>query len=298
MSRNDCDDDCIDPPKRGGGISGFIRSLLSGVPWSERAEVTETLNLETPPLMRMRVDNANGRTQVIGEDRNDIEVEIHKTARAESEEGAQRLVEEIQLLTREDAQGVLELEVDIPGRWNRQGRADLTIRLPKEIWVAVQAANGRICLDGLRGKVRAHSSNGPVRATNVIGDMDLQAMNAKVQTICTCGRLLARSSNGKIQVEEHRGGVDASTTNGTVTCKIDELGKEGIILVTSNGRISLDLPEDADGDLDVRVDNGLIRTSRELSGESPERRGRLKVTLGQGGIPIRLRASNGTITVR
>ncbi|MCP3983468.1 MAG: DUF4097 domain-containing protein [bacterium] len=291
-------DDCDCPPTRGRGIGGFIRSLLHGVPWSERAEVTETLLLETPSLMRMRVDNANGRTQVIGEDRTDIEIEIHKTARAESEEGAQRLVEEIQLLHDEDAQGVLELEVDIPGRWNRQGRADLTIRVPREVWVAVHAANGRICLEGLRGKVRAHSSNGPVRASDVVGEMDLHAMNAKVQTLCTCGLLLARSSNGKIQVEEHRGGVDASTTNGTVTCKIDELGKDGITLVTSNGRISLDLPEDTDGDLDVRVDNGLIRSPRALSGDSPKRRGRLKVTLGQGGTPIRLRASNGTITVR
>jgi len=123
-------------------------------------------------------------------------------------------------------------------------------------------------------------------------------MNAKVHTRCTCGRLLARSSNGKIQVEEHRGGVDASTTNGTVTCEIEELGKEGVTLVTSNGRISLDLPEGADGDLDVRVDNGLIRTSRDLPGAGPERSGRLKATLGQGGTPIRLRASNGTITVR
>lgn len=294
MSHGDCDGGTT----RGRGIGGFIRSLLSGVPWSERAELTETLTLPTPARMRMRVDNANGRTQVIGEDRDDIEIEIIKTARAESELEAQKLVEEIQLLTREDSQGVLELEVDIPGRWNRQGRVDLKILVPRKVWIAVQAANGRICLEGLRGKVRAHSSNGPVRATDVIGDLDLQAMNAKVETSCTCGQLLARSSNGKIQVDDHRGGVDASTTNGTVTCRIEELGKDGITLVTSNGRITLDLPEGANGDLDVRVDNGLIRTSRDLRGDGPERRGRLKTTLGEGGCPIRLRASNGTITVR
>ncbi|MAE93509.1 MAG: hypothetical protein CL910_02505 [Deltaproteobacteria bacterium] len=299
MKRDDCDaGDAGEKGNRGRGISGFIRSLLSGIPWSERGEATETLTLETPVSGRLRVDNANGRTHVIGEDRKDIGIEAVKTARAESEEGAQRLVDDIRIVHREDAQGILELEVVIPGRIHRQGRADLEIRVPREVWVQVVAANGRICVEGLRAKVRARSSNGPVRATDVIGDMDLQAMNAKVQTRCTCGRLLARSSNGKIQVEEHQGAVDASTTNGTVTCALERLGKEGVVLVTSNGRISLDLPDDPDGDLDVRVDNGVIRSSLDLPAASRERSGRLKATLGAGGIPIRLRASNGTITVR
>lgn len=283
-------------PRR--GIGGFVRSLLRGIPWSERAEAEETLLLETPPNNKLRVDNANGRTHVIGEDRQDIQVRAAKTARAESEEAAQRLVDEMRVVHREDPQGHIEIEIVIPGRWNRQGRADLEVRVPRDVHVAVAAANGRICVEGLRARVRARSSNGPVRATDVIGDMDLQAMNAKVQTRCTCGRLLARSSNGKIQVEEHKGSVDAATTNGTVTCELLKLGKEGVILVTSNGRIALDLPESPDGDLDVRVDNGVIRSSLDLPEASSERSGRLKATLGEGGAPIRLRASNGTITVR
>ncbi len=296
MKQRDWDDE--ETRERGHGIGGFVRSLLRGIPWSEKCEATETLTLETPPSGRMRVDNANGRTHVIGEDRHDIEVKAIKTARGESEEGAVRLADEIKVAHKEDPQGILEIEIVIPGRWNRQGRVDLELRVPREVWVAVGAANGRICVEGLRAKVRARSSNGPVRATDVIGDMDLQAMNAKVQTRGTCGRLLARSSNGKIQVEEHKGSVDASTTNGTVVCALESVGKEGVVLVTSNGRISLDLPAEVDGDLDIRVDNGLIRSSLDLPEAVRERSGRLKATLGEGGIPIRLRASNGTITVR
>ncbi len=296
MKNRGCEEE--DEAPRGGGIGGFVRSLLRGIPWSERAEAEETLTLDTPPSGKLRVDNANGRTHVIGEDRADIQVTARKTARAESDEAAQSLVSEIRVAHREDAQGVLELEIDIPGRWNRQGRADLEVRLPREVWVAVVAANGRICIEGMRSNVRARSSNGPVRATDVIGNLDLKAMNAKVQTRSTCGQLMARSSNGKIQIEEHRGSVDASTTNGTVSCALESLGKEGLVLVTSNGRITLDLPPDTDGDLDVRVDNGVIRSSLDLPEASRERSGRLKATLGEGGIPIRLRASNGTITVR
>jgi len=281
-----------------GGIGGFLRTLLSGIPWSERAEGDAELHLAAPSGGTLRVDNANGRTQVTGEDRKDIWIEIHKSARAESEQEAQRLVDEIRVLARDDGAGDLELEVDIPGRWNRRGRADLHIHVPRNTRLQVTAANGRVCLSGLRDSVRARSSNGPVRVSDVVGDVEIQTSNAKVYTHCTCGQLLARSSNGKIELEEHRGSVDAATSNGTICCALESLGKEGVVLVTSNGRIVLELPEQVDGDVDIRVDNGLIRCSRELPGADRERGGRLKGVLGHGGVPIRLRASNGTITLR
>jgi hypothetical protein len=280
-----------------GGFGGFIRSLLSGIPWSERAEGGETLEFERPPGGGLRVDNANGCTSVVGEDRSDVEVRVAKSARAESEEEAQRLVREIRVLSREDGTGDLELEVDIPGRWNRRGRADLELRVPRDLRVQVTATNGRVFVRGMRASLRAKSSNGAVRVADVVGDVEIHTSNAKVHTECTCGRLLARSSNGKIELDDHRGSVDAATSNGTIDCDLDELGKEGVLLATSNGRIVLELPETVDGEVDIRVDNGIIRSQRDL-GTSSERTGRLKGTLGRGGPLIRLRASNGTISLR
>ena len=101
------------------GLGDFLRSLLSGVPWSERAEDTETHRFAPPRGGALRVDNANGRTRVVGEDRDDIEVNIRKVARAESQEGASSLLASIRLDARDEA-GVLVLAFDIPGRWNRQ----------------------------------------------------------------------------------------------------------------------------------------------------------------------------------
>lgn len=280
------------------GLGGFLRSLFSGIPWSERSEGEETLTLPAPSAGCLRVDNANGRTRIVGEDRDDVAVEVRKAARAESIEHAARLVEEIRILHREDGSGTLEIEVDIPGRWNRKGRADLTIHVPRGTEASVTAANGRICLSGVRAAVRLHSSNGPIQVDDVIGDIEIHTANAKVRTECTCGRLLARSSNGKIELQDHRGSVDAATSNGTIRCELEEIGKHGCVLVTSNGRISLSLPEDVDGDVDIRVDNGIIRTAREIASAARERTGRLKGTLGRGGPPIRLRASNGTVHLR
>jgi DUF4097 and DUF4098 domain-containing protein YvlB len=280
-----------------GGFGGFLRSLLAGLPWSERAEEQETLRVDPPPGRLVRVQNANGRIRVVGEDRSDIEVVATKVGRAESDDAAAALVREIRVLCGVVG-GALEVEVDVPRRWNRRGHAHLEVHVPRGTNVEVSTSNGKICVENLRGAVRAHSSNGSVDVASVVGNIDVRASNAKVCCSCTQGHLVARSSNGKIQLEDHRGSIDASTSNGLIVADVEELGQGGVQLSTSNGRIVLELPEHVDADVDIKVDNGVIRNDRKLCKAASEREGRLRGRLGSGGAPIRLRTSNGSVSLR
>ncbi len=277
-------------------IGSFLRSLLEGIPWRERAELDETLMLPAPKT-GLTIDNENGRTRVIGEDRTDVALRFVRAARGESAEDAARRADEIKVRTRE-AGGELFVEVDVPGRFLLRGKADLEVRVPRGTRATVNSANGLVCVSGLRAGVRANSSNGPIRVSDVIGDVELSTSNARVHTECTCGRIVARSSNGKIDLSEHKGSVDAATSNGTIRCRLDSVDAAGVVLATSNGRIALELPADCDGDVDIRVDNGTIRTQREMPCAPREKEGRLRCTLGRGGAPIRLRASNGSVSLR
>ena len=94
------------------------------------------------------------------------------------------------------------------------------------------------------------------------------------------------------------GSVDASTSNGLIHATLADIGAEGVQLATSNGRIVLDLPEHVDADVDIRVDNGVIRNDRELCKCTSDRADRLRGRIGGGGIPIRVRTSNGSVTLR
>lgn len=279
------------------GLHGFLRSLLAGVPWSERADGEQILNLEAPKGSRLHLHNSNGRTRVVGEERTDIEVKASKIARAESGEAARRLLEEIALVCAEigDALG---LEVEVPRKWNRRGYANLEVRVPRGTGVEVTASNGKVVIEGIRGSVRARSTNGSVCIVDVIGDIDAGTTNARLTCSCTCGRLLARSSNGKIELEDHSGSVDASTSNGLIRASLGRVGEEGIQLATSNGRIVLELPEQVDAEVDIRVDNGVIRNDRSLCKAIRERSGQVRGRLGSGGAPIKLRTSNGSISLR
>lgn len=280
-----------------GGFGSFLRSLLAGVPWSERAEREEVLHIPRAASKSFRLHNANGRTRMIGEDREDIEVHAAKTARAESAEAARTLLDNIRLIHGISGD-VLELEVDIPRRWNRRGHVNLELRVPRGMSVDVIASNGRVGIENLYGAVRARSSNGSVDITDVVGDIEVQTSNAKVCCSGTCGRLVARSSNGKIELMEHRGSIDASTSNGLIHACMDEMGEGGVRLATSNGRIVLELPEEVDAELDVRVDNGVIRNERALCKADRERNGQLRGRLGRGGALIKLRTSNGSVCLR
>jgi len=280
-----------------GGFGGFLRSLLAGLPWSERAEQEEILLLDAPPGRAVRIQNSNGRIRVIGEDRSDIEVRATKVAHAESDEAAEALVREMRVIWGQVG-GVLDLEIDVPRRWHRRGHVHLEVHVPRGTSVEVTASNGKICLENLCGAVRARSSNGSIDVTDVVGDIDVSASNAKVSCSSTQGHIVARSSNGKIQLHEHRGSIDASTSNGLIVASMEELGREGVQLATSNGRIVLELPHEVDADVDIRVDNGVIRNDRELCKSTSDRAGRLRGKLGGGGAPIRLRTSNGSVCLR
>lgn len=290
---------------RGPGFGGLLRSLFSRIPWGEMQTEEQTLVIPAPAGRAVSIRNANGKTRVLGEDREDIEIRVQKSVRADCEDTAAKLLDSIRLQN-SDTSDVLEIEVQIPRKCSRHGLAHLELRVPRDTKVALSSTNGKICLEGLDRPIRARSSNGSVSITEVNGDIDVTTANAKVACRCTHGHLRARSSNGKIEVGGHEGSVDASTSNGVIKASLEALNGSGISLTTSNGRIALELPEDPDADVDIQVENGHIRNELELDesengagrGDHDDSSDRVRGRLGRGGVPIRLRTSNGTITLR
>jgi DUF4097 and DUF4098 domain-containing protein YvlB len=281
----------------GPGFGGLLRSLFSRMPWGERATHEERLVIPSPPGRAIKIHNANGKTRVTGEDRDDIEIRIQKSVRADCPDLAAKLLDSIQLQNSKSAD-ILEIEVQIPRRCSRHAVAHVELCVPRDTTVSLSSTNGKICLEGLERAIQARSNNGSISIDDVRGDIDVTTANAKVTCKCTHGHLRARSSNGKIEVDSHQGSIDASTSNGIIRASIDELGKDGVSLTTSNGRIVLDLPEEPDADVDIHVENGHIRNDLDLTDQTSDVDGRVRGRLGSGGTPIRLRTSNGTVSLR
>jgi hypothetical protein len=279
------------------GFGGFLRSFFGRMPWHESIVREESIVLPAPSGRAISIHNANGKTRVIGEDREDISVRISKKVSADCPDLAEKLLDSIKLQSSQEAE-TLEIEVHIPRRCMRRAVAHIELRVPRATRIASTSTNGKICLEGLERSIRARSSNGAIMICEVNGDIDVTTANARVKCKCTRGKLHARSSNGKIEVGGHTGSLDASTSNGIIRATLEALGAEGVSLSTSNGRIVLELPDESNADVDIRVENGQIRNDIELEDRTTPSDGRIRGRIGKGGTPIRLRTSNGTILLR
>lgn len=281
---------------RGRGFGEFLRRLLAGIPWSDRAETAETLTFARPRQL-LRVDNAHGRVRVVGEKRDDLQVRARKVARAESEAAARALAAAIRVAASRTG-STLSLSAEVPRRWHRTGQLHLEIRVPSDLRIEISTACGRVAVEGLRAPLRVHSDHGAVCVLDVKGDVEIETSGARVSCCAVEGHVVARSANGKVQLERHRGSIDAATCNGAIHARLEALGPGGVELATSNGRILLELPDPADADLDLRIDNGLIRSQRALEPCTRRTPSRLVGRVGRGGIPVRVCATNGSISVR
>ena len=129
-----------------------------------------------------------------------------------------------------------------------------------------------------------------VRATTTNGEIDVAALG---------GKLIAQTTNGDLSAKDLTGGVDARTTNGDVRIDVASLGADRVELTTTNGSVTLMLPETAKADLSASCTNGGIDVSAvkvDPTGEQTRRR--VEGRINGGGTPIQLRTTNGRIRVR
>jgi len=144
--------------------------------------------------------------------------------------------------------------------------------------IHLSSSGGGVTLDNAYGSVYAHSSGGGVKLNNIHGDVDAGSSGGGVSVSGECGYVKAKSSGGSVRVnisnlskelhlQSSGGGVDAIIQNG------DKLGLD---LDLSSSRVKIDL--------------------RNFSGRSEKNR--VKGTMNEGGIPVYMRASGGSVKVR
>ena len=78
---------------------------------------------------------------------------------------------------------------------------------------------------------------------------------------------------------------------------MDLLGTTGIDTVMPGYALEEPIPTEIDAEMDIRVDNGVIRNDRSDEPGISQSVGRVRGKLGRGGPLIKLRTSNGTVSI-
>ena len=235
-----------------------------------RADFCEVREETIPNSNTIYLDaRGNGGVAVRGWDRSETRVRARITVYDDSREAAERLAKDIQITTTGG-----RIRADGPDRdrdrrrrrdWDdyRRWNVAYELQVPRKADLSVDATNGGINIEDVRGRIDAHTVNGGIQLNDVGGDIRGETVNGGLHV--------------ELAGEKYDGpGLDLKTVNGGVTLRV---------------------PPNFSGELDARTANGGIAVDFPITVSGLINRRQLTATLGSGGPRLRLSAVNGGITI-
>jgi DUF4097 and DUF4098 domain-containing protein YvlB len=205
------------------------------------------------------VETSNGSIAVTGSSRNDVLVEARVVTQGDTMDEAKSLAKDVHILT--DGGRV---RADGPRTANHHGwSVSFRLQAPTRQNTTASSSNGSLSFTSLNGTLRGDTSNGSVHGTDLAGDVRLT------------------TSNGSLQIA-----LSGSTWSGA-----------GLEATTSNGSLQVDMPREYSAHLNARTGNGSLNINRPVTVSG--RIGHdIDADLGKGGPTLRLRTSNGSLSIR
>ena len=130
-------------------------------------------------------------------------------------------------------------------------------------------------------------------------DLMLRTTNGGIDVAEVSGAIDFRATNGGVRLTGVAGDVRGHTTNGGLHVELagDGFAGAGMDVETTNGGVTLVVPEDYDAELVTGTVNGGIDVDFPITVRG--RIGRqLRTTLGDGGPTIRAMTTNGGVKIR
>ena len=237
----------------------WLDDCRSGRWGGDDARACDVREVTLPARGRVVVDGGdNGGVSVTGWDRNEIRVVARLQAQAGRDADARAVLDDIRLETGETIRAT--------GPRNRSRESwsvTFDVYVPRRTDLSLDTHNGGVRIENVEGAMRFSAVNGGVSLTDVAGDVRGETENGGV-TVMLAG-------------DRWRGaGLDVRTQNGGVRLAIPARYDAQLETGTVNGRFDVDFPMTVSG----RIDR-TIRTQ-----------------LGSGGPTIRVRTTNGSVSVR
>jgi len=251
--------------------------------WLPAATVEEVTTRQIPFQQNgyLELINSNGSVDVQSWDKNEVEIKAYKRIRAASKGRAEELMRELKVEVEQTATEI-KIETIAPPALKKFGgffdwlfsgdqnsfSVEYEIKVPRSIDLNISTTNGKVYCRQIRGKLRLNSTNGKIVAREIEGLVRSKTTNGSLDV-----ELLSIPSGEEINF---------STTNGSITLRLpDKYGAE-VNLKTTNGHIDSDFPcseqhgwsksqmsgiiGDGSGTLYCKTTNGNIRLHAAGSG--------------------------------
>jgi len=293
----------------GCGVAGF--DSFAG---PQRFKQEFHYSYDLAPGGRLSLDNFNGGVEIIGWEKNAVDISGVKYASTED------LLKQVQVEINALPEEIRVRTIHPSGRRGGSG-ARYVLRVPhRTLLDRIQTTNGSIRAESVQGGARLTTTNGSVHALKLRGELDIQTTNGAIEATGQEGAARLHTTNGAVNVDGLRGALDASTTNGRIRARILTIqAGQRLRALTSNGSIELTVESFKDNDVRASTSNGSITlrlpaglnarlraattNSNITTGFDVQAHGgtltkkRLDAQVGAGGPLIELTTTNGSIKI-
>ena len=130
-------------------------------------------------------------------------------------------------------------------------------------------------------------------------NVSLKTMNGGISITDVTGRLEFKALNGGVHLSRVGGTVRGATTNGGLNVELSGVRWEGEALdvSTTNGGVSMSIPENYSAHLETATVNGRLHVDFPVTVQGEITR-ELAVNLGSGGATVRATTTNGGVSIR
>jgi DUF4097 and DUF4098 domain-containing protein YvlB len=242
----------------------------------------------------------NGYITITGADVDDCNLTATITARANTEENAQKLAEEVEVKLIPSG-SKLTAKIEKPElAWGKSICVSLDVTVPSQTNADLTTHNGALKIKNLTGQLNGTTHNGEVTAEKISGTAKLKTHNGKIACKEVAGNTQLQTHNGSVICEEASGDIKLRTHNGSAKAFYSTTAPPvcNVSIVTHNGGVSLTAPPNFSAKVDVSTHNGSINTDLPITGTEEVTKSKLTGTIGTGEGELYLETHNGSINIR
>jgi Putative adhesin len=182
--------------------------------------------------------------------------------------------------------------------WRQRYRAVISLAVPRDCEVDVQAVSSALMVSGLRAPLAARTISGEITLSGCSGQVKAQTVSGAVQAHGVAGDLWAHTVSGDLTLVEGGGTVGARTISGTVTLDVRAPGAGDIRVTTTSGDVTIRLPHASDLQVQVDSTSGQVASAfHELHRDGRPALHSIWGRLGAGTGRLRATTTSGHVTL-
>jgi hypothetical protein len=287
----------------------FILCLLIAVVYCSYAgdciptakyERTVRLSEPLPAGSLFEAQTNNGYINITGTDVAECSLTATIIAKAETEEIAQKLAEEVKVaLISSDKKLTVKIEKPKLDP-DKYVSVNLDVSVPNQTSTDLTTHNGALKIKSLTGQINCTTHNGEVTAEKLSGTAKFETHNGKIFCKEIADNTQIQTHNGLVVCEEVSGDIKLRTHNGNAKAFYSTAAPSVCIvsMVTHNGSVSLTAPPNFSAKVDVSTHNGSINTDLPITVTEKINKKKLTGTLGTGEGELYLETHNGSINIK